>query len=456
MAVQRAPLALFAIVVLQLVVTIAAQGEPLFVSQYLPNRASEARALSKVTGLWKYDSYSGYITVNSTYFSNMFFWFFPAQNGDADAPILLWLQGGPGAASMYGLFSENGPFSVASDGKTLVPRKITWNDKYAMLYIDNPCGAGYSFTSSPDGFVTSQDEVATNLYSALVQFFQVFPDYSKNPFYVTGESYAGKYVPSISHKIYLENTQGNGKINLQGLAIGDGATDPLTMFTGYSDLLYYLGLADENEVAYLKSVEAKIVANIKAEQYVPAFELFDAMLNGDFYKYPTYYTNITGTTNYFNFGDPDYPPNPYQAFLNLASTRKAIHVGTYGYWDYNQTVEFHLIGDWMKSVAEVMPDLLNNYKVLVYNGQLDIILGAPLAEKFYKTIPWEGRSDYLEARKIVWKAPGDNNEVAGFVRAVRNFRQVVVRGAGHMVPQDQPIRAYDMITRFIDDKPFDS
>ena len=34
----------------------------------------------------------------------------------------------------------------------------------------------------------------------------------------------------------------------KGLAIGDGATDPLTMFTGYSDLLYYVGLADEMQV----------------------------------------------------------------------------------------------------------------------------------------------------------------------------------------------------------------
>jgi len=431
-----------------------AQGNPLFVSQYLPNRASQARALSKVTGLWKYDSYSGYITVNTTNFSNMFFWFFPAQNGDTSAPVLLWLQGGPGAASMYGLFSENGPFSVATDGQTLIPRKITWNDKYALLYIDNPVGAGWSFTSSTAGYVTDQEQVADNLYSALVQFFQVFPDYSGNDFYVTGESYAGKYVPSISHRIFLENTRGNGKINLKGLAIGDGATDPLTMFTGYSDLLYYVGLADEREAAHMKSVEARIVNLINAERYVDAFGLFDEMLNGDFFPYHTYYTNITGSTNYFNLGDPVYPPNPYPSFFNLTSTRAALHVGTYGYWDYNQTVESYLISDWMRSVADVMPDLLNNYKVLVYNGQLDIILGVALAEKYYRTIPWDGQVEYLSAKKTIWQAPGEST-IAGYVRAVRNFRQVVVRGAGHMVPADQPTRAYDMITRFVENIPFD-
>ena len=42
----------------------------------------------------------------------MFFWYFPAQNGDANAPLIIWLQGGPGGSSMFGLFSEMGPWSL--------------------------------------------------------------------------------------------------------------------------------------------------------------------------------------------------------------------------------------------------------------------------------------------------------------------------------------------------------
>lgn len=69
----------------------------------------------------------------------------------------MWLQGGPGASSMYGLFTENGilfiyiihlitgPFSVSPDGQSLVPREITWNSDYHMLYVDNPVGAGFRY-----------------------------------------------------------------------------------------------------------------------------------------------------------------------------------------------------------------------------------------------------------------------------------------------------------------------
>ena len=59
------------------------------------------------------------------------------QEGDSSAPILLWLQGGPGGSSLFGLFNENGPVLVDKEGD-LKARPWTWNTKYHMLYIDNP------------------------------------------------------------------------------------------------------------------------------------------------------------------------------------------------------------------------------------------------------------------------------------------------------------------------------
>ena len=43
---------------------------------------------------------------------------------------------------------------------------------------------------------TTETEVAEDLYAALQQFFQA-PGLQGRPLYVAGESYAGKYVPSI-------------------------------------------------------------------------------------------------------------------------------------------------------------------------------------------------------------------------------------------------------------------
>ena len=99
----------------------------------------------------------------------MFFWYFPAQNGDANAPLIIWLQGGPGGSSMFGLFSEMGPWSL-DEKLNLIPRPETWNGKYKMLFIDNPVGAGYSSPATEGGYCTNTREcVAANLHSLLTQ-----------------------------------------------------------------------------------------------------------------------------------------------------------------------------------------------------------------------------------------------------------------------------------------------
>ena len=59
------------------------------------------------------------------------------QDGNLFAPILLWLQGGPGGSSLFGLFNEGGPFLVDKDGN-LKDKPWTWNSKYHMIFIDNP------------------------------------------------------------------------------------------------------------------------------------------------------------------------------------------------------------------------------------------------------------------------------------------------------------------------------
>ena len=118
-------------------------------------------------------------------------------------------------------------------------REFTWNKNYHLLFIDNPVGTGYSFTDSDSGYARSQDDVARDLYSALIQFFQIYTDYANNPFYATGQSYAGKYVPSIAYKIHVENQNAStkAKINLKGIGIGDAWTDPINQYT-YGDFLY--------------------------------------------------------------------------------------------------------------------------------------------------------------------------------------------------------------------------
>lgn len=90
---------------------------------------------------------------------------------------------------------------------------------------------------------------------------------------------------------------------------------------------------------------------------------------------------------------------------------------------------------------------------MIYNGQLDIIIAAPLTASFIKSIEWNGADDLAKAQRIIWRNR-HTGSAAGYVRQAGKFTEVLVRNAGHILPYDQPENAYDMIDRFINDKPF--
>jgi len=365
----------------------------------------------------------------------------------------MWLNGGPGSTSMYGLFAEMGPFSVAADGKTLVLRNTTWAQHNSMIFVDNPVGTGYSYTEDERGYVKNTEfDVANDLYIFLTAWFTAFPQYIANDFYATGESYAGKYIPSITYKIHTEN-QNNPKIkiNLKGMSVGDGMMHPIIQATGYGDLLYNEGMASWDEREYWREQEAKIVKLTQAGDLKGAFETFDPMMNADFYPYASYFSNHTGLTDYFNLNQPNYPANPWDTWIVSDAARSMIHVGDRAFNEGNSTVEFHLIEDWFRSIAHLLPTILDNYKVLIYNGQLDIILSAPQCENFLQTLEWNNSKQWRAASKKIMYSD-DKSDIQGYVKSADQFHYVVVRGAGHLLPQDQPQRAYDMITRFINNE----
>lgn len=430
------------------------KGEPLFLTPLIESGEIEkARELSKVKPLIdsvNVQSFSGYFTVNKTYNSNLFFWFFPAEMKTDDAPLVIWLQGGPGASSMFGLFSEHGPYELTQDLK-LNFRKYRWNRMLSMLYIDNPAGTGYSFTDSDEGYAKNEYDVGVNLYKMLSQFYQLFPDLLKNELYVTGESYGGKYAPALAYAIHMENKQSKVKFPLKGIALGNGFSDPEHMLN-YGDYLYELGLIDENAREVFAKIRAETMECIQKEKWIDAYNKFNSVLNNDLSNGSSLFTNLTGYTNYYNYMYPtEISMGNMELFIQQDNVREAIHVGNRTFNVIATKVEEHLLEDIMKSVVPLVEELLENYRVLVYNGQLDIIVAYPLTLEYLQNLKWSGAEEYKTAKRSIWKVMG---QIAGYSKTVKNLQEVLVRSAGHMVPQDQPLFAFDLINRFILPKSF--
>ena len=146
-------------------------GEPLYLTPYIESGdiatgAELSRVVDPLDGIENdpFESYAGFFEVRPETGSQMFFWFAPAtvriaalyckfhclhkhsilQEVDpAQAPVVVWLQGGPGASSMFGLLEIHGPIQAEGFNPTIaVKNDYTWNKKANMLYIDNPIGAG--------------------------------------------------------------------------------------------------------------------------------------------------------------------------------------------------------------------------------------------------------------------------------------------------------------------------
>lgn len=69
----------------------------------------------------------------------------------------------------------------------------------------------------------------------MVKFLEKYPEFAGRPLYITGESYAGHYIPSISSFMHK---QFNKDVNVAGFAIGNGWTDPIVQYPAYNTFAY--------------------------------------------------------------------------------------------------------------------------------------------------------------------------------------------------------------------------
>ncbi len=265
---------------------------------------------------------------------NMFFWFFEARSNPSNAPLAIWLNGGPGCSSMIGLFQENGPCHFVNGSSTPTLNPYSWNTYANMLYVDQPIGTGFSYGNDQ---ASSTVTAAAYVWKLLQAFYAAFPTYENRDFGIFTESYGGHYGPefaayfeSQNAKIAAGSVEGE-KINLVALGVNNGWIDPNMQYKAYVDFAYnntYRKLITESQYSsYISAYKSKCAPAMAKCKDVSGTN--QACLNADNTCSSAVESPIESANDFdvYDVRAPSNDPNPpetYVSYLQRADVMKAI------------------------------------------------------------------------------------------------------------------------------------
>nr|XP_054920719.1 lysosomal protective protein-like isoform X2 [Dermacentor andersoni] len=427
--------------------------------------------------------YSGFL--NATEGRLLHYWFMESQRSPSDDPVLLWMNGGPGCSSLVGVAMELGPFRVDPLGVNLTVNPFSWNKVANVIFLEAPAGVGYSY--DPTGNNSTDDYKATeDNYQAILDFFSKFPEFRKNEFYVTGESYAGIFVPLLTQRLLLSNPLG---INLKGYVIGNGAVDFELHGKAILFFAYYHGLFGDdlwnevtsnccngsvsketcdfawntNDPACVNPVSVAYEIVLKSglnvyNLYVPCDivkeprELLSRRHPEMTSQYATKQLLIkmlgVQTSDLFETPNCQNMDN-LQLYFNRRDVIKALHVeqSPHMWLPCSETLNYTQQYVTMREVVQQLAES-GRLRGLVYHGDVDMACPFLGGDWFVRSLGYESTSQYK-----MWHA---GSIIAGFVQTfAKDITFVTVKGAGHMAPMDKPEESLQMISNFLSRSPFE-
>ncbi|XP_042481615.1 serine carboxypeptidase-like 45 isoform X2 [Macadamia integrifolia] len=372
-----------------------------------------------------FQHFSGYITVDEKQERALFYYFVEAETDPASKPFVLWLNGGPGCSSVgVGAFSEHGPFRTSGD--RLVRNEYSWNKEANMLYLEAPVGVGFSYSINTSNYVGVDDEItARDNLIFLQRWFVKFPEYKCRDLFVTGESYAGHYVPQLAQLI-LQFNKKEKLFNLKGILLGNPLLDFVTDFNSKAEFFCLLR-SDENQVnneisMYIDKYDvtidvclSSILSQSNALTHLQVAEKLDVCVEDE-------------TTKYFNRVD----------------VQKALHARLLG------------VTSWVSCSDNL------HYKKLNFEESMIPVVGSLISGDQDSVIPLTGTRTLLHGlanelglnTTTTYRAWFEGKQVGGWMQVYGNILSfATIRGASHKAPFSQPERSLVLFNAFLKGKP---
>ncbi|CAH8619892.1 unnamed protein product [Heterobilharzia americana] len=440
-----------------------------------------------------FKQYSGYLS-GLTDDIQLHYWLVESYNNPEKAPLILWLNGGPGCSSLDGLMSENGPFTLV-EGPKLIENPYSWNKFANVLYLEAPAGVGFSYTVN-GSWESSDDSTAENNFYALLNFLKKFPEYEKRDFFITGESYGGVYVPTLALRVLTSE-----KFNLKAIAVGNGMTNSDLLDNSALYFANYHGLVDESnwnilisqccQVGYpTKCIFTKNDSDIcqsavsrvarSAMNEINIYNIYAECAGGVKPIYFKEYSSSVEKHVHNDFGNlfrknayinkhqhlmkafrpklgtrlaiPCVNDSTIREFFNSPTVRKAINVKANipEEWD---VCSKEVNENYKRQYDDLSPQytelLQSGIHVLIYNGDVDMACNYIGDEWFVDNLnlPIENTRQHWLYTQV-----DGTDQIGGYWKSYKLNKTLLfyttVHGSGHMVPKEKPIAAYQMMSKF--------
>ncbi len=426
--------------------------------------------------------YSGYLQLDNPT-DQLHYFFVESQANPSKDPLVLWLSGGPGCSSLYGMSGENGPSVFEEWGTKLVENEFSWNKETNVIYLESPAGVGFS---NGNPFNHNDTKTANDNLTALLKFFKKFPEYQGRDFFITGESYAGIYIPHLANVIIDYNTKSTEatKINLKAILVGNGVTHPLYDLSngliefGYHHGLYSIELKDKLDyycgttlpykekfpeckliiTEILRSIRNINIYDIYRNCYPPSTNFADLVKDLP--------DNVLDSINKFN-----KLKYPFTSFINqklqennLREPPCADAIGMLTYYNrvdvqaalHVTKRQFNICSDDVNGSYQWDPNysyylypkiIQNKIRILKYSGDTDAAVPITGTRQWINKLVKEENLKILEAHRT-WKAD-ENGDISGHIIVYEGITFVSVLGTGHMVPQWKRREAFYMFSKFL-------
>ncbi|KAM6562576.1 hypothetical protein CsatB_022574 [Cannabis sativa] len=414
-----------------------------------------------------FQQYSGYVTVDDKKKRSLFYYFAEAEIDPHTKPLVLWLNGGPGCSSLgVGAFSENGPFRPS--GEVLVRNEYSWNREANMLYLETPIGVGFSYSADSSSYETVNDKItAKDNLVFLRKWLLKFPEFSNRSLYITGESYAGHYVPQLA-ELMLQLNKKKKIFNLKGIALGNPVLEFATDFNSRAEFIWSHGLISDSTYRMFTSscnysrfvseyyrgsvspICSKVMNQVGKEtsRFVDKYDVtLDVCISSVFAQSKVISPKQVAET--IDVCVEDETVN----YLNRQDVRKALHarlVGVRRWAVCSSVLDYELLDLEIPTITIVGKLIKAGIPVLVYSGDQDSVI--PLTGS--RTLV-HGLAKQLSLNTTVpYRVWFEGQQVGGWTQVYGNILSfATIRGASHEAPFSQPERSLVLFKSFLQGRP---